>query len=101
MCVWNCRKGSLGHPLVGTGGTFRELPFVAEQMLKKPVAPLRRRGRPSDFQSAGNSVSAFSGAEAILPAEALLLESASFRFRRDMRCRGGTVGFAERVTTGD
>src|ERR1700692_5016826 len=101
MRVRHRRNGSLGDPLMGTGGTFGKLPCVAEQVLKKPVAPLRRRGRPGDFQPAGDRVRTFAGTEAILPAEALLLEAGSFRFRRDMRCRGGAVGFAERVTTGD
>ena len=61
-----------------TGRALRQFPFVAEQVLEEVVAPLRGRGGPGDFQAAGDRVGAFARAEAVLPAEALLLEAGRF-----------------------
>ena len=45
----------LGDPLVRAGWAFRELPFVAEEVVEVVVGPLRARLSPRDFQSAGYS----------------------------------------------
>ena len=88
-------------PLMRTGRALRQFPFVAEQVLEEVVAPLRRRGGPGDFQAAGDRVTAFAGAEAALPAQALLLEAGRFRLGPHMRRRAGAVGLAEGVAAGD
>ena len=90
-----------GHPLVRAGRALRQLPFVAEQVLEEVVAPLRRRGGPGDFQAAGDRVAAFARAEAVLPAEALLLEARRFGLGPHVRRRAGAVGLAEGVAAGD
>ena len=71
----------LRPPLVRAGRALRQFPLVAEQVLEEVVAPLRRRGGPGDFQAAGDRVAALAGAEAVLPAEALLLEAGRLRAR--------------------
>ncbi len=72
--IRNCRGVALRLPLIGAGRALGQLPFVAEQVLEEAVAPLRRRRGPGDFRAAGDRVCAFAGAEAALPAEALLLD---------------------------
>ncbi len=94
-----CLPGAvLRPPLLGTGRALREFPLVAEQVFKEVVAPLRGRGGPGDFEAAGDRVAAFAGAEAVLPAEALLVEAGAFGLGGDVGRGGSTVGFAERVT---
>ena len=88
-------------PLMRTGRALRQFPFVAEQVPEEVVAPLRGRGGPGDFQAAGDRVAAFAGAEAALPAQALLLEAGRFRLRPHMGRRAGAVGLAEGVAAGD
>ena len=67
-----------------TGRALRQFPFVAEQVPEEVVAPLRWRGGPNDLQAAGDRVIAFAGAEAALPAEALLLDAGGFGLRPHM-----------------
>src|SRR6516165_10462148 len=86
---------------MGAGRALRELPFVAEQVLEEVVAPLRRRGGPGDLQAAGDGVAALAGAEAVLPAEALVLDAGGLGFMRDVARRRGTMRLAEGVATGD
>src|SRR4029450_9642571 len=83
------------------GRALRQLPVVAEQVLEVVVAPLGGRGRPRDFQAAGDRVTALARAECAPPAEALLLDAGRFAIRPDMGLRAGAVGLAERVTTRD
>src|SRR5208282_4693904 len=85
----------LWFPLIGASRALREFPFVGEQVLEEVIAPLRRRGGPGDFQTAGDRVAALAGAEAALPAQALLLEAGRFRSRPHMGGRAGTVGLAK------
>src|SRR4030067_428929 len=88
-------------PLMRTGRALRQFSFVAKQVSEEVVAPLRWRGGPSDLQAAGDRVTAFAGAEAALPTEALLLDTGRFWLRPDMGRRAGAVGFAEGVTASD
>src|SRR5437870_10876104 len=67
------------RPLMRTGRTLRQLPFVAEQVREEVVAPLRRRRGPNDFQAAADRVTAFARAKFALPSEALLLDAGGFR----------------------
>ena len=92
---------TLRSPLVRTGRALRQFPFVAEQDPEEVVAPLRWRVGPGDLEAAGDRVTAFAGAEAALPAEALLFDGGRFRLRPDMGRRAGTVGFSEAVATGE
>ena len=83
-------------------GLLRQLPLVAEQVLEEAVVPRRRRGRPGDLEAAGDRVAALAGAEAVLPAEALLLEGGGLGLGADVLVRvGRAVGLAERVAAGD
>ncbi len=70
----------LRRPLVRTGRTLGQFPFVAEQVGEEVVAPLRRRLGPSDFQAAADGVSTKTFAKLILPAEALVLDIGAFWF---------------------
>src|SRR5512138_245131 len=92
---------TLRLPLMRTGRALRQFPLVAEQDPKEVVAPLRWRVGPSDLQAAGDTVTPFAGAEAALPAEALLLDAGRFGLRPHMGRRAGAVGFAEGVAAGD
>src|SRR5262249_56964444 len=69
----------LRRPLMRTGRALRQLPLVAEQVLEEAVAPLGRRRGPGDFEAAGDGIVALAGAEAALPAEALLLDVGRLR----------------------
>src|SRR5271170_381804 len=80
---------------------LREFPFVIEQVFEEVVAPLRRRLRPGDFQTACDCVTAFASAKAVLPAQALGFEASRFRLRPQMGRRSGTVGLAEGMAAGN
>ena len=80
-------RAVLRRPLMRAGRALGQLPFVAEQVLEEVVAPLRRRRGPGDFQAAGDRVTAVAGAEAVLPAEALLLDVGAFGLGADMSSR--------------
>src|SRR5579863_4718390 len=56
-------RAALRLPLMCTGWTLGQLPFIAEQVLEEVVAPLRRRAGPGDLQSARDRVTAFAGAK--------------------------------------
>ena len=92
---------ALGHPLLRPSRTLRQFPLEAEQVLEIVVAPLRRRAGPGDLQPAGDGVATLAGAEAVLPAEALVLDAGRFRLVRDVLRRCRAVGLAEAVTAGD
>src|SRR5579864_3684300 len=88
-----------GRPLMRTRRALSQFPFVAEQALEEVVAPLRRRRGPGDFQAAADGVSAKPFAKFILPAEALILDVGTFRFRPNILSgNGSAVGFAESVS---
>src|ERR1700732_47965 len=75
---------------------------MAEQCVKVPVVPLYRARGPCAFQTAGDRVGAFTAAESVCPAEALLLNGGALRFGADIFARlGSTVGFSERVPAGN
>src|SRR5215472_2966538 len=84
-------------PLLRTGRALRQLPFVFEQVLEEEVAPLRRRLRPGDFRATGDGISADAGAVLAPPAQALILDGATFRLRTDQRRIARAVGLAEGV----
>jgi len=84
-----------------TGRALRQFPFVAEQVREEVAAPLRGRGGPGDFQTAGDRVAAFAGAKAAPPAQALLLDAGRFGLRPHMFLIAGAVGFAEGVAARD
>ena len=69
--------GILGRPLEGAGGALGQLPFIVEQVVQEPMAPLRRGVGPGALEAAGDRVAALAAAEAVLPAKALQLESLS------------------------
>src|SRR6202167_1073895 len=92
----------LRRPLIGAGRAFRQLPFVAEQVLEEVVAPFRRRRGPDDLEAAGDRVISFAGAEFILPPEALLLDGRAFGFGTDIDLGvSGAVRLAEGMAARD
>src|SRR6202047_5253757 len=88
-------------PLMRTGRTLRQFPFVAEQVREEVVAPLRRRRGPNDFETAADRVTAFARAKFTLPAETLLLDAGGFRFCANQFRIASAVGFAEAVAAGN
>src|SRR5438270_14020435 len=81
--------------------TLRQFPFVAEQVSEEIVAPLRRRGGPSDFQAATDRVTSFARFKFALPAEALLFNAGGFRLGTHIARIACAVGLAEGVTAGN
>src|SRR6185295_7644290 len=94
-------RAVLRLPLVRARRALRQLPLVAEQVLEVVAAPLRRRGRPGDFQAAADRVRAEAGLEAAGPAEALRLDLERLRVGPLVRLRCGAVGLAEGVAAGN
>src|SRR5271168_1755417 len=89
----------LRFPLMCTGRTLRQFPFVVEQVGEEVVAPLRWRRRPSDFQAAADRVTTVTFAKFILPSEALILDVGSFWVVAHILSGNAcAVGFAEGVT---
>src|SRR5258708_9634261 len=88
-------------PLIRTGRALGRFPFIAEQVLKVVVAPLRWRRAPSDFQAASDRVTRFARAEFALPAKALLLDACGFRLWAHQRRIASAVGLAKGVTAGN
>src|ERR1700679_849642 len=84
-----------------TGRALGQLPLVAKEVREEVVAPLGRRRGPGNFETAGVGIAPLSGAEAALPAEALLLDGGGLRFRADIACGARAMGLAERVPAGD
>src|SRR4029077_12525492 len=66
-------------------------------MFKEVVTPLRRRTGPDDFQADGERIRALTGANAVLPTEALLLNRSTLRLRSHMGAGARAVGLAEGV----
>ena len=62
-----------GDPLMRTGWTLGEFPFVAEQGFKVAVVPRGGRCGPRAFEAAGDGVASIAGSKAVLPAKAHLL----------------------------
>ena len=91
-----------GDPLMRTGRTLGEFPFVAEQGFKVAVVPRGGRCRPRAFKAAGNGVTSIAGSKAVLPAKAHLLQRCCFWLRSDeFAWISGAVRLAEGVTAGD
>ena len=89
------------RPLLRAGGARRQLPLVLEQVVEVPVVPLRRVVGPGALEAAGDRVGALAAAEAVLPAQALLLDRAALGLRPDVLGTGGAVALAERVAADD
>src|ERR1700760_35478 len=70
-------------------------------MLKEVVAPLCRCSGPGDFQAAGERILARTSAMAILPTEALFLNTGSFRLRSHIGVGTCAVRLAEAVAACD
>ena len=91
----------LRRPLPGTGGALHELPVEAEQILEVIVVPLDGVGGPGTLQPAGDRVDALATAEAVLPAEALLLDACAFGLQTDELGVARAMHLAERVSASD
>src|SRR5262249_35538466 len=96
-----CPGAILWLPLLRAGGTLRELPFVAKQVLKKIFAPLRWRGGPGGFQTAGDRVGATACSKTVFPTESDFVERGAFGIGTHIRRRGRTVGLSKCVAASD
>ena len=94
-------RGVLGDPLLRARRALGQLPLEAEEVLEEVVAPPRRRLGPGDLEAAGDRVPALAGAEAVLPAQALLLERGRLRLGAEVVGGRRAVGLAEGVAAGD
>ncbi len=92
-------RAIFGSPLMGTGRTLHQFPFIAEQIFKVVVVPLHRVGSPCPFNAAGGGMSAEASAKAVLPAAALLFDTGTRRGSTH-QCRiPSTVAFAKGMST--
>src|SRR6202045_5390517 len=66
-------------------------------MFKEVVTPLRRRTGPDHFQAAGERIRALTGAKAVLPSEALLLNRSTLRLRSHLGAGTRAVRLAKGV----
>lgn len=65
---------ALGLPLPRASGALRQLPVIFEQGFEIAVVPLRRRGGPCAFDTAGDRIDTDTRVEGALPAEALIYD---------------------------
>src|ERR1700678_2661919 len=85
-----------------TGWTFRQLPFIAEQVGEEAVAPLGRRRGPNHFETAADRVAAVTVAKFILPSKALIFDVGAFwLIAYIISGNAGAVRLAESVTAGN
>ena len=91
----------LRRPLPGPGGALDELPLIVEEVVEVASGPGRGRGGPRAFQSTGDRVGTLAGAEAVFPAEALLLDGSGLRRRPDVVGGRRPVALAEGMAAGD
>ena len=101
MSIRNDLLGVFRDPLDRTGGRGRSLPFILEQILKIVVAPLCRRRRPGQFDTARNGIGPVTAAVVARPAETLLLDRRSLGFQAFVRLRSGPVSLSKRVSARD
>src|SRR5580658_10666243 len=95
-------RAILRCPLMRARRTLRQFPFIAEQVGKEVVVPLRRRRGPNHFQSAADRVCTMTFAQFILPSEALILNVGAFWFVAHILSRNaGPMRLAEGVTAGN
>ncbi len=91
----------LGQPLRGAGRALDQFPLVAEEHVEVAHVPLGGVGLPCAFDAAGGGVHALAGAEAVLPAQALLFERGGLRFGTHQLRVARAVRLAEGVSAGD
>ena len=104
MCIRHGRRCSrVGRdPLLCTGRALDELPFVLEQGLEVAVVPGDRRGSPGTLETTRDRVLSVAGTEAVLPAQAHLLNRSTLRLGSHVLAGiARAVSLAEGVTTGD
>src|ERR1043165_2978211 len=92
---------SLRPPLRGTGRTLDQFPLITKEHVKVAHIPPGGIGLPCSLDSAGCSVHTLTGAVAIGPAQALLLDESSFGFGSDQLRISRAMGFAERMSAGN
>ena len=104
MCIRHSTSTRVAFrlPLLCAGRALRQLPFEAEQVLKKVVAPLCWRSRPCAFEAAGNRVACITTAISIFPPETLLSDARTSWCCTHVLARiSSTMGFTERMPTGN
>ena len=94
-------RATLRLPLVRTGGALAQLPLVPEQVLEEVVAPLRRRRGPGELEAAGDRVTGIARAEAVPPADSLVLDVTAFGIGPHVLLGARAVRLAEGVAAGD
>src|SRR5205823_1734379 len=78
-----------------------QLVVVVEQIVEISVVPARRLVRPRALEAAGDRVVALAGAEAVHPAEALVLDGATLGLGTDQVRIARTMALAEGVAAAD
>ena len=89
------------RPLLRTGRAGRQLPVVCVQVLEEAVVPLRGLVGPGTLEPACERVGAVAAVDAVLPAEALVLDRRCLRLRPDELGRDRAVRLAEGVAADD
>ena len=68
----------LRFPLLCTGGTLGEFPFVSEKILKEIIAPLRGCSGPGTFETAGDGITRVTGFDGCLLFSSLFFSETDF-----------------------
>src|SRR5690606_24088994 len=68
-----------GPPLMGPGRAFGQLPFIAEEVGEKDMAPLGGQIGPCPFKPTGDGVAALSTSIVVLPAQPLHFQGGGYR----------------------
>ena len=95
------RLGVLGRPLLRPGRARGQLPVVPEQVVQVAVVPRHRLVGPGALEPAGERVHAYPALEAVLPAQALVLDRTPLGLRAEVLRVDGTVALADRVAADD
>ena len=94
------RHRFLGRPLMRTGRALGQFPLELEQNVEIIVVPLNGVGGPRTLNAAADGVDLDAAAKAAVPAQALLLQGGSFRFRTHILFGvGGAMALAKGVAT--
>ena len=101
MCIRHsvCTGIILWFPLMSTGRTFSQFPFITKHILKIIITPLSRRRCPRTFKTTCNRMFTMTATEGIFPTHTLFFNASCGRFSTDkLTWIGSTVCFSEGMT---